>query len=124
QSSPVHVKTNAVTDPIALTATPIGNLYVLSRSTATITEYNSSGGTVGSISGTGSSPTGLDVDSAGNVYVALSGNHQVSRFKPSAGTFQLDTSFNATGKIGRSDGTPGSNTGEFNTPIDVAVSPD
>jgi hypothetical protein len=64
----------------------------------------------------------LDVDAAGNVYVALSGDHQVAKFIPTANSFQLDTSFGTGGRIG--SGTAGSGNGQFNAPYDVAISPD
>jgi hypothetical protein len=112
-----------IIDPVDLKATPDGHLYVLSRSTATLTEYDASWNVVRSMPSIGATPTGLDVDSAGKVYVALSGNHQVARFRPTATAFELDPNFNGTGRIGKSDQTPGSGNAQFNAPFDVAVSP-
>ncbi|HEY6182197.1 MAG TPA: chitobiase/beta-hexosaminidase C-terminal domain-containing protein [Terriglobales bacterium] len=124
QSPPLQTSPLAVTDPVDLKWTTGGYLYVLSRSGASITEYDSGYTVIRSITGIGSSPSGLDVDSDGNVYVALSGDNQVKKYAPINTTFQLDTTFNSTGSIGKSDRTTGSGNGEFNTPFDVAVSPD
>ena len=120
QTPPVLVSVINVTDPVDLKWMPGGNLYVLSRSTATLREYDSAGTVVRSLSGIGSTPTGLDVDTSGNAYVALSGENHVAKDKPAGGSFQLDTSFNGTGVMGSA----GSGDGQFNTPFDVAVTPD
>ncbi|HEX5222317.1 MAG TPA: chitobiase/beta-hexosaminidase C-terminal domain-containing protein [Verrucomicrobiae bacterium] len=120
QSAPVTESTITVTDPVDLKTTPNGHLYVLSRSTATVIEYDSSHAVVRSKASLGTTPTGLDVDANGNVYVALSGQHQVAKYNPNGGTFQLDTSFDSDGIIGSS----GTGNGQFNIPYDVAVSPD
>jgi len=101
-----------------------GNLYVLSHSTATVTEYDPTGSPVRSIAGVGSTPSGLDVDISGNVYVALTGDNQVARFNPTKTSFQLDGSFGTAGVIGADDKSSGSGSGEFNAPFDVAVSSD
>jgi len=116
--------TITVTDPVDLKTTASGNLYVLSRSTATILEYNSSRTLLRSLASIGTSTSGLDVDSAGNVYVAVTGDDQVLRFTPTASSFQLDTTFGTSGHIGKDDKTSGTGNGQFNAPFDVAVSPD
>lgn len=67
----------------------------------------------------GATPTGLDVDSAGNVYVTLNGDHQVAKFSPTTSSFQPAT-FGSNGRIGGS----GTGDGQFNGPFDVAVTPD
>jgi hypothetical protein len=123
QAPPVVVTTNNITDPVDVKWTQGGHLYVLSRSTATITEFDGTGTAIRTLSGVGTTPNGLDVDSAGNVYVAVTGDNQVKRFKPSANSFQLDTVFNGTGFIGKADKSTGSAPGQFNAPFDVAVSP-
>ncbi len=120
QAAPVTDSTISITDPVDLKATANGHLFVLSRSTETITEYDASHAVVRSIANIGATPTGLDVDADGNVYVALSGDHQVAKFNPSGGTFQLDGGFGTAGLTGEL----GSGNGQFNTPHDVAVSPD
>ncbi len=123
QTAPPQPNAISVTDPVDLKWMPGNNLYVLSRSTATIIEYNSSGTAIRSLSGIGTTPNGLDVDSAGNVYVAVTGDNQVKKFTPTIGSFQLDTTFNGTGYIGRADKGTGTGNSEFNAPYDVAVSP-
>jgi hypothetical protein len=116
----------SITDPVDLKiGGPSAHLFVLSRGGATVKEFDSSEALVRSlVLPSGSIPTGLDVDSAGNVYVALGGRHQVARYKLVSGSFVLDTTFNGTGLIGKSDQTAGTGNGEFDAPFDVAVSPD
>jgi hypothetical protein len=126
QTPPVlqSASTISVTDPVDLKTTASGNLYVLSGSTATIREYDSGGNLIRSLAGIGTSPSGLDVDSAGNVYVAVTGDNQVLKFSPATSSFQLDTTFGTNGRIGKSDKSLGLGNGEFNSPFDIAVSPD
>lgn len=124
QSPPIVLQTISVTDPIDLKWMPGGYLYVLSRSTAKITEYDSAGTIIRSLAAIGTTPTGLDVDNDGRVYVAINGDNQVRRYVPTSTSFQLDTTFNGTGFIGKADKSTGSGNGEFNAPYDVAVSPD
>ncbi len=124
QSPPVQQNVISIADPVDLKCDSAGNLYVLSRSTATITEYNSMGTIVRSLSGIGSAPRGLDVDGTGNVYVADTGDNQMLKFNPTTSSFQLNATFGAAGTIGKSDKSSGSGNGEFNAPFDVAVSPD
>jgi hypothetical protein len=113
-----------VSDPVDVKAAPSGGFYVLSRSGQSITQYDNLNNVVRTISSIGSSPNGFDVDTMGKVYVALTGSHQVKKFIPITGSFQLDSTFNGTGLIGKPDGTSGSAAGEFNVPYDVAVTPD
>jgi hypothetical protein len=124
QPSITQVSTISITDPVDIKWTATSNLYVLSSSSATITEYNASGSSIRSLSSIGSSPSGLDVDAAGNVYVAMTGSNQVWKFNPTSTSFTTDTSFGHAGFIGRTNGATGTNSGEFNAPFDVAVSPD
>lgn len=119
QVAPVTDSTISVTDPIDLKTTANGHLYVLSRSTETITQYDASHSVVRTIADIGATPTGLDVDANGNVYVALSGAHQIAKFNPDGNTFALDNTFGTAGLVGGA----GSGNGEFNTPYDIAVSP-
>ena len=124
QASPVIVSTISLPDPVDVKWNNDGNVYVLSRSGSSITEFNASGAVIRSLAGVGATPNGLDVDAAGNVYVAVTGANQVKKFMPSGSSFQPDSSFNGTGRIGRSDASPGSASGEFNAPFDVTVTPD
>ena len=124
QASPAVVLTIPIADPVDLKWTATSNLYVLSGSTATITEFDATTNIIRSLSSIGSSPSGLDVDAAGNVYVAMTGSNQVWRFSPTMSSFVVDTNFGTGGHIGLSSGMSGTNTGEFNAPFDIAVSPD
>ena len=124
QAPPQQESLTSIVNPVDVKWTADGCLYVLSRSTAKVTQFDAAGASVRSIAGIGLNPSGIDVDSEGQVYVALTGNNQVARLKPDGATFVLDSLFNGTGKIGRSDGAAGAATGEFNQPYDVAVSTD
>src|SRR5439155_4011689 len=65
-----------------------------------------------------------DVDAAGDVYVAITGDNQVRKLKPIANTFELDSNFGIGGFIGNADKSSGTNPVQFNSPFDVAVTPD
>lgn len=124
QSPPQQESLTSIANPADVKWTSDGSLYVLARAAAKVIQFAADGTTVRSITGIGLNPTGLDVDSAGQVYVALTGNNQVARLKPDGSTFAFDPLFNTTGKIGRTDGVAGAASGEFNQLYDVAVSPD
>ena len=113
----------SITDPVDLKWDGT-NLYVLSGSTATITEFATNGITLRSLSLGGGSPSGLDVDGSGNVYVAVTGSNQVWKYFPTNSSFQADTNFGFGGFIGATNGATGTTNGQFNAPFDVAVSPD
>jgi sugar lactone lactonase YvrE len=120
QTPPVQDSVINVTAPFDIRVSAAGDLYVLSMSGPTISQYNASGMLVRSLSGIGSSPHCLDVDGEGNVYVAMTLDNKVWKFKPDGGTFMPDNSFNETGWIGAG----GSGDGQFAYPYGVAVSPD
>jgi hypothetical protein len=126
QATPSQIGSDiTIADPVDLKVGPSAHLYILSRSGELVKEYDAAPAYVRSITlPSGSVPTGLDVDANGNVYVALSGHHQVAKYKLTSGTYGLDTAFNGTGLIGKSSQTSGTGNGEFNMPFDVAVSPD
>ena len=114
----------SVTNPVDLKWDG-SHLYVLSGSGAAIYEFATNGDTIRSLSlPGGSNPSGLDVDAAGNVYVAVTASNQVWKFNPTEGSFVADTNFGMGGCIGFTNGTAGTGTNEFNAPYDVAVSPD
>jgi streptogramin lyase len=123
-SPPVQEASISVSDPVDLKASADGKLYVLSRSSATVTQYDGTTVLRSYVIGTGVTPNGIDVDSSGNVYVAVTGDHQVIKLNPTTTSFQLDATFNGTGRIGKTDKTTGTAIGEFNAPFDVAVTPD
>ncbi len=127
QQPPVQLNViNSIIDPVDLkVGGPSAHLFVLLRSGAIVNEYDSSEIPVRSFAlPAGSVPTGLDVDSTGCIYVALSSRHQVAKYKLVSGSYTLDTAFNGTGLIGKSNQTSGTGNGEFNTPYDVAITPD
>ena len=119
QAPPVLLSTIKVTDPVDVKWTATSNLYVLSGSTATITEFDARGNLIRLKKDIGSNPSGLDVDNSGNVYVAVTGDNQVKKFKPAADSFELDVSFGDGGLIGNKDHSAGSGTNQFNAPFDV-----
>jgi hypothetical protein len=117
QAPPVLVSTISITDPVDLKWTASSNLYVLSGSTATITEYDTNGTSIRSKSGIGSNPSGLDVDAAGKVYVAVTGSNQVWRYYPTNSTFAADTTFGTNGCIGINSGATGTRSHLINSTI-------
>lgn len=124
QHQATQISSFSVTDPVDVKWVPPTNLYVLSGSTATITEYDTNGNTIRSLSSLGSNPSGFDLDTNGNVYVAVTGSNQVWKFNPTTSSFATDTNFGFGGFIGATNGTTGTTNGQFNSPFDVAVSPD
>ena len=124
QRQAVQVSSISVTDPVDVKWVAPTNFYVLSGSTATLNEFDTNGNTIRSVSGLGSNPSGFDVDTNGNVYVAETASNQVWKFFPTNSSFQADSNFGIGGFIGATNGATGTTNGQFNAPIDVAVSPD
>jgi hypothetical protein len=104
QMLPVLMSTMKIADPVDIKWTATSNLYVLSGSDSTITEFDANGKTIRSLSGIGSNPSGLDVDDNGNVYVALTASNQVLKFKPIANSFEGDIGFSNGVTMGNKDG--------------------
>ena len=121
QRPPVLMSVIKVTDPVDLRWTATSNLYVLSGSAATITEFDSAGKSIRALKNIGGKPTGFDVDRSGNVYMALNASNQVWKFKPTSASFEPDPSFGNGGFIGNKDGSSGSKSNELNAPFDVSV---
>ena len=125
QPAPIVQTAISVATPVDLKVTSDGNIYVLSQSSPSkITEFNSGGTVLRLLSGAGTSPSGLDVDGSGNVYVAATGDNQILKFTPTSSSFQLDSTFGNSGHIGRDDKAAGSAQAEFSAPYDVAVTAD
>ncbi len=115
--------------PMGLAIDSANNLYVADYANQRIrvvsaagTVSTLAGSTVGYINATGTSakfnyPTGVAVDSSGNVYVADSGNNAIRKITPGGVVTTLAGS--ATGASGTADGT--GTAARFNTPNDVAV---
>lgn len=113
-----------VTDPVDIKWVAPGDLYVLSGSTATLMEMDTNGNVIRSISGLGSNPSGFDVDTNGDVYIAVTSSNQILKLDPAASSFVADPGFGSSGIIGPTNGMADTNNGSFNAPFSVAVSPD
>ncbi len=126
----INVQTPATQSTLASIADPVDlkwdgtHLYALSGSGAAIYEFATNGDTIRSLGGMGTNPSGIDVDGAGNVYVAVTGSNQVWKLNPTTNSFQADTNFGIGGCIGLTNGASGTTNGAFNAPFDVAVTPD
>jgi sugar lactone lactonase YvrE len=116
--------------PSGIAVDSAGNVYVADTGNHTIRKVSSAGvvttlagtaGSFGSIDGTGSaarfrSPSGVAVDSSGNLYVADAANHMIRKVTPAgvvttlAGTARISGSTDGTGSAAR-----------FNDPWGIAV---
>lgn len=115
--------------PVAIAADSAGNMYVAEESgskirkmtpTAEVTTFAGSG-TFGDADGTGlaasfSSPTGVAVDSSGNVYVADAWTSTIRKITPAA---VVTTFAGSSGVNGYADGT--GSAARFNSPTGVAT---
>jgi sugar lactone lactonase YvrE len=116
--------------PAGVAMDAAGNVYVADSSNQTIrmitpaglvTTLAGSAGTSGTNDGTGvaarfNTPSGVALDSQGNVYVADTGNHAIRRITP---TGEVTTLAGALGTSGSVDGTGGA--ARFYLPASVAV---
>ena len=116
--------------PSGVAVDSAGNVYVADSSNQTIRKITSAGvvstlaglvGNSGSADGTGSAarfygPSGVAVDSAGNVYVADTGNNTIRRITPSG---IVSTLAGLAGSVGSADGT--GRAARFYEPHGVAV---
>jgi hypothetical protein len=120
----VTTSLTSISSPVDLKVGEDGSLYVLAQGSSTVIQFDATGTLIRTSAALGGTPSGLEVDENGRVYVALKALHQVVRLISNGATFDFDTSFNGTGKIGRTDGTSGSEQGAFNQPYDVALEGD
>ena len=116
--------------PNGVAADSAGNVFVADTSNQTIRKITPAGvvstfagspGVVGSANGTGaaarfSSPYGVAVDSAGNVYVADSGNATIRKITPAA---VVSTLAGSPGATGSADGTGSAARFDFSTGVAV-----
>ena len=118
--NPVLNRTINVPNPVDVKWTAGNNLFVLSGTTATLTQYATNGTVVRQLAGLGSNPQGFDVDTNGLVFVALAGSHQIASFVPTGTSFTPDLTFGTAGRLGGFGAAPG----QFDSPASMAVSPD
>ncbi|GGA04150.1 hypothetical protein GCM10008018_57590 [Paenibacillus marchantiophytorum] len=108
--------------PSGVAVDSYGNVYVadygnhriqkLDVAAGAWSEWKKSGGGSGSGLGEFNEPSGVEVDSAGNVYVADMSNHRIQK---------LDADTGAWSEWKKNGGGPGSGLGEFNEPYSLAV---
>ncbi len=115
--------------PFGIAVDTSGNLYVADRSNHTIRKITPTGevttlaglaGNMGSIDDTGAAarfnlPSGVTVDTAGNVYVADTFNHNIRKITPAGAV----TTLAGTGSVGSANGT--GTAASFGFPDDVSV---
>ncbi len=125
-------ETSRLSRPGNVVADAVGNLYVADTQFHTILKTSSSGtflaaigaGTAGSADGSLTTaqflaPQSLAFDSAGNLYVADTGNHTIRKI-----TFSSATVTTLAGKAGTAGSTFGAGTNaQFNSPTGLAFSP-
>ena len=90
------------------------NVFLLNRSKPYVLVFNKDGKFLRSWDGDFTTPHGLRIDQAGNVWIADMANHLVQKFTPE-GKLLLS--------LGQKD-KPGQAADQFNQPADVAVGPD
>ncbi len=119
--------------PFGAAVDSAGNLYVADVFSATIRKVTPEGvvttlagvaGSSGANDGTGSAaqfagPSGVAVDSAGNVYVADTWNHTIRKVTPNGTNWVVTTLAGLADAKGSADGT--NNAARFNNPSGVAV---
>lgn len=120
-------------NPRAVACDQVGNIYLTDTGSHTIRKISPAGifstlagkgGFQGSVDGLGdqarfSSPGGVAIDGAGNVYVADTGNHTIRRISPAGAVITLA---GAVGVSGSSDGT--GTVARFFSPFAITVAAD
>jgi hypothetical protein len=109
-----------IVDPVALKLVGT-NLYVLSGSSATITEFDLNGNNIRSYGSLGMNPSGFDVDSSGDVYVSITASNQVWKLDPTDNSFSMDPNFGSDGILGMTNAVAGTNDAQFDGPFGVAL---
>ena len=109
-SSPSDLAIDPINGHVVVADSGYNRIAVFTNTGGAVRKWGKNGGdgTSGNGNGEFNSPTGLDVDTSGNVYVADWGNHRIQKFS-------------ATGSFISKYGTLGSGPGNFNHPTDVAV---
>jgi alpha-tubulin suppressor-like RCC1 family protein len=126
----INVKSNATVTSFANISDPVDikwngtNLYALSGSAATLTEFNADGSISASLANLGNNPTGFAVDASGNVYVVVTSSNQIWKFNMANGSFAVDTNFGFGGFIGNTNAQGSASPAQFNVPYMVIASPD
>ncbi len=131
--TPTFLSPTIVT-PLGLAIAPSGEFYVASANSHTIVKFSADGASAvtyagvngsnspfrnGTVAGaTLSSPQGVALDAAGNLYIADWGNNRVRKVTPDGLVFSVA----GTGVTGYRDGPADS--AEFSSPADVVVAPD
>lgn len=108
QSSFSGSGSSQLSDPLGIAINSSGTVYVVSSNTR-IEAFSSAGVFQNSFSADGSGPDGLSLNSNGSLYVAESNDGHINELS-SAGVLQSTI------------GTPGSGTGQLDSPQDVAIS--
>jgi sugar lactone lactonase YvrE len=104
---------------------PFGPTWIVTTIAGDITKTNSSGGIIaGSTDGTNTtaqfkSPSGVAVDSAGNLFVADTGNYTIRKITPMGTNWVTTTLAGNAGSSGNANGT--NSTARFNGPDSLAV---
>ena len=103
---------------VALATVLVLAVAALPAFAATPYQYVTAWGSTGAAQGQFDGAYGADADIYGNVYVADTNNHRIQVFGPGGDVIGV------WGKNGGGPGNSGSGNGEFDSPTDVAVTPD